>query len=281
MLKILQCADLTRRHCGLRGHGKLRGIARTVHVSRHRQLRHYRRGRSCSGPTGVVTKLLALPTFCVVVLLLRLLHYRLVDRSWPVLKTFLGLQILLLGLGAVLAIRHGSFSKGDDWAAMITGLVLVAGMAVQNALQRVHLSGMPPTTIMTGTTTQIMLDLGDLVLKTDEGQKDVLYARLTRMGQVVLAFASGCALAALLYATLGMWVLCVASSPCARSLSPWGVITRDYLPMRSVGTSTESPSISLFSVCDPAAARAARTFHGAVVCPIVALCQTRIERETS
>ena len=163
------------------------------------------------GTTGVVTKLLALPTFCVVVLLLRLLHYRLVDRSWPVLKTFLGLQILLLGLGAVLAIRHGSFSKGDDLAAMITGLVLVAGMAVQNALQRVHLSGMPPTTIMTGTTTQIMLDLGDLVLKTDEGQKDVLYARLTRMGQVVLAFASGCALAALLYTTLGMW--CFALPP--------------------------------------------------------------------
>src|SRR5262249_46298229 len=35
-------------------------------------------------------------------------------------------------------------------------------MAIQNAASRVHLPKAPPTTIMTGTSTQLMLDLADL-----------------------------------------------------------------------------------------------------------------------
>lgn len=164
-----------------------------------------------SGTAGVATNLLALPTFCVAVFLLRLLYFRVIDSGWPLLKTFLGLQVLLLGLGAVLAIRHGSFSRANDWATMTTGLVLVVGMAVQNGMQRVQLSGAPPTTIMTGTTTQIMLDLGDLAHGTSGEQAAEIYAKLARMGQAVLAFVAGCALAALLYATVGTW--CFALPP--------------------------------------------------------------------
>jgi len=163
------------------------------------------------GTAGVATKLLALPTFCMAVFLLRLLHYRLVDSEWPVLKTLLGLQFFLLCLGAILAIGHGSFSHPDDRATMITGLVLVVGMAIQNGMQRVHLSTAPPTTMMTGTTTQIMLDLGDLVRGASGEQKAAIHARLARMGQAVLVFAVGCALAALLYAVVGIW--CLALPP--------------------------------------------------------------------
>jgi|ERR1700754_1516118 len=163
------------------------------------------------GTAGVVTKLLALPTFCVALLVFRLLHYRLVERGWQVLKTFLGLQVVLLGLAGALAIYHGSFSHEDDWATMTTGLLLVAGMAVQNGVQRVHMGSTPPTTIMTGTTTQIMLDLGDLVHGVTGEQRTVITARLARMGQAVLVFAVGCALGALLYATTGVW--CFALPP--------------------------------------------------------------------
>jgi uncharacterized membrane protein YoaK (UPF0700 family) len=162
------------------------------------------------GTTGVATKLLALPTFCMAVFLLRLLHYRLIDSGWPLLRTFFGLQVLLLGIGAALAIYHGSFSREDDWA-MITGLVLVVGMAAQNGVNRVHLSNSPPSTMMTGTTTQIMLDLGDLVQGTSGEQRIAINARLARMGQTVLAFVVGCALAALLYAAVGTW--CFALPP--------------------------------------------------------------------
>ncbi len=91
------------------------------------------------GTAGVVTKLLALPTFCATLLIFRLLHYRLVDRGWAPLKTFLGVQVLMLGVAGALAIWHGAFSHEDDWATMTTGLLLVVGMAIQNGLQRVHM----------------------------------------------------------------------------------------------------------------------------------------------
>src|ERR1700754_4971423 len=155
------------------------------------------------GTAGVVTKLLALPTFCVALLVFRLLHYRLVERGWQVLKTFLGLQVVLLVLAGALAIYHGSFSHEDDWATMTTGLLLVAGRAVQNGGQRGHMGGTPPT--------QIMLDLGDLVHGVTGEQRTVITARLARMGQAVLVFAVGCALGALLYATTGVW--CFALPP--------------------------------------------------------------------
>jgi uncharacterized membrane protein YoaK (UPF0700 family) len=146
-----------------------------------------------------------------VVVLARLLRYRLIDRGWPVLKTMLGVKFLLLTIGGVLAIHYGPFPGGDDGSAMLTGLTLVAGMAVQNALQRVHLGASPPTTLMTGTTTQIMLDVGDLLQGVPADQKDAIHARLARMGQAVFAFALGCAMAALLYAEVSTW--CFALPP--------------------------------------------------------------------
>ncbi|SFS00333.1 Uncharacterized membrane protein YoaK, UPF0700 family [Dyella sp. OK004] len=163
------------------------------------------------GTSGIVTKLLALPTFCAMVVLARLLRYRLIDRGRPVLKTLLGVKLVLLTVGGILAICYGPFPRGDDVSEMLTGLTLVAGMAVQNALQRVHLGNAPPTTLMTGTTTQIMIDLGDLLQGVPAEQKEAIHGRLARMGQAVLAFALGCALAALLYAGVGTW--CFALPP--------------------------------------------------------------------
>nr|WP_246563155.1 DUF1275 family protein [Bradyrhizobium liaoningense] len=63
----------------------------------------------------------------------------------------------LLIVGAALAIRFGPFHDGDSWQAVLTGMVLVAAMAVQNAIHRVYLGSAPPSTLMTGTTTQIMI----------------------------------------------------------------------------------------------------------------------------
>lgn len=163
------------------------------------------------GTSGIVTKLLALPTFCVMVVLARLLRYRLIDRGWPVLKTLLGVKLVLLTAGGVLAVCYSPFPRGDDWSEMITGLTLVAGMAIQNALQRVHLGSSPPTTLMTGTTTQIMIDLGDLMQGVPAEQKEAIHGRLARMGVAVLTFALGCALAALLFAGVGAW--CFALPP--------------------------------------------------------------------
>ena len=161
-----------------------------------------------NGTAGGLTKLAALPVFCAMVLGTRLLAYRLPPRGLPVLRTMLVLQVLLLALGAALAITLGPFSRGDSWAGFTTGMVLVAAMAIQNAAHRVHLGAAPPTTLMTGTTTQVMLDLADL-LHGSLPPGTPARARLRRMAGSVGAFALGCAAAAVCYCLAPGWCFVV------------------------------------------------------------------------
>lgn len=163
------------------------------------------------GTSGVVTKLLALPTFCVFVALARLARYALIARGLPVFKTMLAAELLFLTSTGALVIRYGPFPDGDALPAAIAGLSLVAAMAIQNAFQRVHLAKEPPTTIMTGTTTQVMLDVADLLHGVPDEQKLVIRSRLSRMGRSVLAFGLGCGLAAVGYAGVRVW--CFALPP--------------------------------------------------------------------
>jgi uncharacterized membrane protein YoaK (UPF0700 family) len=121
----------------------------------------------------------------------------------------LSIKLVLLAAGAALAIGFGPFSNGDSAAALATGLTLVSAMAIQNAAQRIHLGGSPPTTLMTGTTTQIMIDVAELGWGVPSDKKDAARARLTRMTASVCAFAFGCAAAAIFYALAGVYCFLV------------------------------------------------------------------------
>jgi uncharacterized membrane protein YoaK (UPF0700 family) len=162
------------------------------------------------GTSGVVAKLLALPVFCVVIIVTRLLSFKLPAR-WPVFETMSTLQLLLLFFAAVLAITLGPFTNGDGAPAIITGMTLVAAMAMQNAANRIHLAAVPPTTIMTGTTTQIMIDIADVVRGAPGAAGDAIKPRLRRMCVAVASFAAGAAAGALLFHAIGSW--CFALPP--------------------------------------------------------------------
>ena len=88
-------------------------------------------------------------------------------------------------------------------------MVLVAAMAIQNAAHRIHLGTAPPSTLMTGTTTQIMIDLADIVHAPTVENVSAPGARLLAMSTNVAVFAAGCAAAALLYAHVGVWCFVV------------------------------------------------------------------------
>jgi uncharacterized membrane protein YoaK (UPF0700 family) len=162
-----------------------------------------------TGTSGVSAKLLALPTFCIVILATRWASYGLPSLGLPVLRSLLSLKVLLLAAAAGLAIHFGPFKDGDTATALATGLTLVTAMAIQNAVQRIHLGALPPTTIMTGTTTQIMIDVADLTRGLPTDKKDAAQARLARMIVSVSAFASGCAAAAMLYSSVGVYCFLV------------------------------------------------------------------------
>ncbi|HXA99778.1 MAG TPA: YoaK family protein [Steroidobacteraceae bacterium] len=175
------------------------------------------------GTSGAVAKLLALPMFWIVVIATRLLSGALAARNYgmgvPVLRALVGLKVALLILGAALAIGLGPFASGDGWAALLTGMTLVAAMAIQNAIHRIHMSAAPPTTIMTGNTTQIMIDLADLMRGVPADARNAIRSRLSRMSGSVAAFAAGCAAAALIYAKQDVW--CFLLPPIIGGCSLW------------------------------------------------------------
>ena len=171
------------------------------------------------GTSGALAKVLALPMFCLVVMAVRLLSVALVAKNLPALRTILGLKVTLLTLGAALAIVFGPFDNGDGWAALLTGMSLVAAMAIQNAIHRIHMGALPPTTIMTGNTIQIMIDLADLLRGVPGAARDAIRLRLSRMSASVTAFAAGCAAAALMYAKEGIW--CFAIPPLVAACTLW------------------------------------------------------------
>src|SRR5271166_5991727 len=160
------------------------------------------------GTSGVFAKLLALPVFCAVVIAARLFGTGLANRAAPAFEVLVGFKVLLLAAGAVLAIHFGPFHDGDSLQAVVTGMVLVAAMAIQNAVHRVHLGSAPPSTLMTGTTTQVMLDIADRIYPR-QGVEQAPPARLIQMSTNIIVFAIGCGAAALLFTRLGVWCFVV------------------------------------------------------------------------
>jgi uncharacterized membrane protein YoaK (UPF0700 family) len=162
------------------------------------------------GTSGLVAKLLALPVFCFVIVVTRIVSLNLPAR-WPVFETMLTVKLLLLLVAAALAIAHGPFITGDSAPAIMMGMTLVAAMAIQNAEHRIHMAAAPPTTLMTGTTTQIMIDVADMIRGVQGDARDAIRSRLRRMCVAVASFAAGAAAGALLFHTVGSW--CFALPP--------------------------------------------------------------------
>jgi len=160
-----------------------------------------------SGTHGVIAKLLALPEFIVVVIAARVLGAALRARGLPALQLLLVAKVVFLLAFFVLAVALGPFPNSDAPAALLTGFAGIAGMAVQNAVQRVHYSTLPPTTLMTGNTTQAALDAVDLF--HGDGDLTTTRARFGRTVRSIAWFAAGCGLAAALYYWIGFWSLAV------------------------------------------------------------------------
>ena len=164
-----------------------------------------------SGTSGIIAKLLALPVFCLTIFLLRYVTRRAATGDDRSLRAMLILKFVFLTAGAVLAISLGPFYEPDGLPLVATGMLLVIAMAIQNAVHRIHLASAPPTTLMTGTTTQIMIDLADLAHGTPADAATPVKTRLSKMALAVAAFALGCGLAALDYVFVGVW--CFALPP--------------------------------------------------------------------
>jgi uncharacterized membrane protein YoaK (UPF0700 family) len=161
------------------------------------------------GTHGVIAKLIALPEFIIVVALARMAGSALRARALPALPILLVAKVCCLLAFFVLAVALGPFPDSDAPAALLTGFAGIAGMAIQNAVQRVHFPHIPPTTLMTGNTTQAVLDAVDLVSGAEGDNAPAIRARFARTLRGIIWFAGGCAVAAILYYWRGFWCLAV------------------------------------------------------------------------
>jgi uncharacterized membrane protein YoaK (UPF0700 family) len=159
------------------------------------------------GTHGVVAKLLALPEFVLIVALARVAGRALRAAKLPALPILLVTKVCFLLAFFILAVAFGPFPDSDAPAALLTGFAGVAGMAIQNAVQRVHFASIPPTTLMTGNTTQVALDAVDLIHGVEPEDALAVRGRFARMLRGIVWFAGGCAAAAVLYYWLGFWCL--------------------------------------------------------------------------
>jgi len=160
------------------------------------------------GSHGIVGKILALPEFILVIALARLAGTALRARRAPVLRVFMVAEIALLFAFFALAVAFGPFPDPDSPVALLTAFAGIAAMALQNAFQRVHLSSLPPTTLMTGNTTQATIDAVDLMMGSSPAAET--RARFARVALSIFWFALGCAASALLYWLVGFWCIGVA-----------------------------------------------------------------------
>ena len=161
------------------------------------------------GTHGIIAKLLALPEFIIVIAVARLVGAALTAHGLPTLRLLLAAKVVLLLAFFVLAVTLGPFPDSDVPAGLLTAFAGVAAMAIQNGVQRVHLTSLPPTTLMTGNTTQAVLDAVDLLRGVKPDQAAAVRARFGRTLASILYFAAGCGAAAGLYLWIGLWCLAV------------------------------------------------------------------------
>ena len=162
------------------------------------------------GGHGIVGKILALPEFIGVIALARIFGTIQRAHGLPAMTPLLVAKILLLVMFFVLAVSCGPFADADSPLALLTGFAGVAAMAMQNAVQRVHMASLPPSTMMTGSTVQVTIDAVDLLTGANPAERGKVRERFSRLATAILSFALGCAVSAFLFYHIGFWCLIVS-----------------------------------------------------------------------
>ena len=152
---------------------------------------------------------ISVPVFIVALLLTRLFVAGLDRISVPSLVPLLILQFLLLLLALGICLAAGL--RADPHAPEITlaGMLAVSGMAVQNALVRVSLTGAPSTAVMTTNICVFAIDLGEIWFGSGPSGRAKARIRARRTWPAIAGFLVGCVLGALCEPAFGLTALAI------------------------------------------------------------------------
>jgi uncharacterized membrane protein YoaK (UPF0700 family) len=153
---------------------------------------------------GLIAKVLALPVFMLSVALTTVFVRRRRRAGRDPTAAVLAAQALLLAAFMVVSLSSGPLIGRDQPIAIVAGELGVLAMAIQNAGARLVFGDLPPTAVMTGNVTDIVIDSVDLL--ESDGAAAVL-ARSLRLLWPIAAFAAGALAAGLTFAAVGFWGL--------------------------------------------------------------------------
>jgi uncharacterized membrane protein YoaK (UPF0700 family) len=153
---------------------------------------------------GILAKLLAFPTFILVVAVAQYFLHR-CKRSGrdPTLPVLVG-EAAFLALFLAVGVCGSPVEDADSAIAVIIGMLGVAAMAVQNAASHSVFAALAPTTVMTGNVTHAVMDAVEVVLGSDAAPAK---ARLRKMLPPVFGFAVGAIAGGLGSVHVGFWCL--------------------------------------------------------------------------
>jgi len=160
---------------------------------------------------GAGEKLSMIPLFMLAVAaavwFIRVRHARGHAALVPLLAMQAVALVAFLVAGALLTPRLRANDGG--WPLLVTGGVGVVAMAIQNALMRESLGG-PPTTVMTGNVTQLVVEIVDWIRlrttkKGDASIRAQVAARLAKTATMLGVFVVGAALGAFTMSTIGFF----------------------------------------------------------------------------
>ncbi|PZO49266.1 MAG: DUF1275 domain-containing protein [Phormidesmis priestleyi] len=165
---------------------------------------------------STLTRLLMLPAFMVTVALTSILARYARRKQWPVFTVLLTAEAIALGIFLVIGATLSPALLLDVQEEYILpiGLSGVVAMAIQNTLMKEAkgvFKSYIPTTVMTGNTTQLTIDLVQLIgAKFSSGEQAQIEAeesmeRIGRYVPVIVGFALGGAAAAILILAAETW----------------------------------------------------------------------------
>lgn len=140
--------------------------------------------------SGVLAKVLALPVFMGAVAWARIVALLLERQGADPLPWLLAVEAALLAGFGLCGTVLSPLDAPDGAPALVVGMLAVAAMGVQNAIGRLSLGHLAPTTVMTVSVSQAVIDAMDLILRTS-GNAAPARARLLRLLPAIATFAAG------------------------------------------------------------------------------------------
>jgi uncharacterized membrane protein YoaK (UPF0700 family) len=186
---------------------------------------------------GILIKVLAIPAFFFAGLATTVLATVMTRNRWHPLPWTLALEtVLLLGF-TVTALAGAPLTDPNAPAALSASLFGLTAMGVQSALVRLLMAGVASTNVMTTNTTQLAIDVGEVLLalclraRASLPETQAARRRLRGLLPLIAGFACGAMIGAVAFYFLALWCLPAAAVVTA-ALAGWSFATHRLPPLR-------------------------------------------------